>query len=524
MDALNQNKIPDNLAQLLVDYTPVAYIILDNQYRIHYMNQYFLKLRGLDFKSTIGEICYNISNNGTPCEQCAVKQAFEEKKKTFIARKDILPDGSIRFVDDYAIPLLKDENEKPKYVLEIMVNRTQEMLNREKSYKDYEEIFSILSTLIVIKDYYTAKHSLNVRNVSVQLAEALGLSEKEIFDISVAASLHDIGKIRIPYNIINKPGRLTDEEFAVVKKHPVSSFDMLQVLSSFENIKSIVRYHHERIDGKGYPDGLTNEEIPLGARIVAVADTYDAITSTRSYRGAASHEAALEEIKRVVGTQLDPKVVEALLSLDFSKKTRSHFVTNQEPAALERKITQSTVLSQEREIKENDLSHIVDQGSLLKEIVQNTPCGYLLLNEDQKVVFTSTYFLDYMDLSEEEAASHMRDQSLKSAIFSMVENVLSSQTFQYARHEKAAHGSLKVYDLFGIPITGENGRVLYVLEMMLDRTDELLFERKREQEFRKLIDMMSELLNEQETLTSEYGLSEQIVELQNRLNELLEGK
>ena len=149
---LLQPDLRSELIRLLIDNTPVAYIILDDQYRIHYINDSFLKLRKLDPETTLGKVCYDISNNGKHCRQCAVEQALKTGQKAFIARKDTLPDGSVRFIDDYAIPIGRNGHGDERYVLEIMVNRSEEMLARERRDADYDETLSILAQLLEAKD------------------------------------------------------------------------------------------------------------------------------------------------------------------------------------------------------------------------------------------------------------------------------------------------------------------------------------------------------------------------------------
>src|SRR6185437_4339331 len=122
--------------------------------------------------------------------------------------------------------------------------------------------------------------------------------------------LHDVGKVRTPIEVLHKPGRLTDEEYAIIKDHPVDGARLVEALDD-DRLTAIVRHHHERLDGRGYPDGLRGEEIPLGARIIAVADTFDAITSARAYRPASPHRKALDILIKQAGTQLDANAVRA---------------------------------------------------------------------------------------------------------------------------------------------------------------------------------------------------------------------
>jgi putative nucleotidyltransferase with HDIG domain len=156
----------------------------------------------------------------------------------------------------------------------------------------------------------THGHSRRVARHAVAIAKRMGLPDEEVARVRTAAAVHDVGKVETPPEILNKPGPLTNGEFAVIKLHPVVGAGMVAKLGDPE-LTRIVRHHHERLDGTGYPDGLTADRIPLGARIVAVADTFDAVTSTRSYRSARTHREALALLTDVSGTQLDPDAVGA---------------------------------------------------------------------------------------------------------------------------------------------------------------------------------------------------------------------
>jgi putative nucleotidyltransferase with HDIG domain len=142
-------------------------------------------------------------------------------------------------------------------------------------------------------DSYTHGHCERVASYSVALGTALGLDKDELTTIRLGAYLHDVGKVRVPHEILNKPGRLTHEEFDVMKLHPVYGIELLAGVEFPWDIKPIIRWHHEKHDGSGYPDGLCGDEIPLTAQIIGIVDVYDALTTTRSYRGAMSNEQAI---------------------------------------------------------------------------------------------------------------------------------------------------------------------------------------------------------------------------------------
>jgi len=168
------------------------------------------------------------------------------------------------------------------------------------------------------KDKYTSGHSQRVAEISVAIAREMGLARQVIQDIRLAGLIHDIGKIGIRAAVLNKPDRLTDSEFEHIKAHPEMGEHILTPIVEDRQILSIVRHHHERYDGNGYPDGLCGEQIPLGARILAVADAYDAITSERPYRDAMSVQIAMSIIKRSKGSQLDPRITDVFLGINAS--------------------------------------------------------------------------------------------------------------------------------------------------------------------------------------------------------------
>jgi putative nucleotidyltransferase with HDIG domain len=172
----------------------------------------------------------------------------------------------------------------------------------------------LLGEVIVADDEYTGEHSYGVIALSLEIADEMGLSEDDRRLVEFGALLHDVGKIAVPKSIVNKPGPLDDEEWKVMRQHTVAGQRMLdKVGGSMTDVGQIVRASHERWDGNGYPDGISGEEVPLPARIVSVADTFHAITTTRPYRRAQSPEAAVKEMSACAGTQFDPEVVDALV-------------------------------------------------------------------------------------------------------------------------------------------------------------------------------------------------------------------
>lgn len=165
------------------------------------------------------------------------------------------------------------------------------------------------------RDRYTAGHSLRVSHFALQLAEAIGLDQKMKRRLRLAARLHDIGKVGVPEAVLNKNGRLTDQEMKIVQSHPTTGERILQPIIRQKDVLAGIRGHHERWDGFGYPDGLCQEEIPLLARLITIPDFFDAVTSDRAYRSALSLEEALHLIRDGAGTHFDPQLVQAFLQI-----------------------------------------------------------------------------------------------------------------------------------------------------------------------------------------------------------------
>ena len=180
-----------------------------------------------------------------------------------------------------------------------------------------------MADAIDARDPYTAEHSQRVTEMAVRIAEAYGLRAQEIDRVELAARVHDLGKIGISDVILNKPGKLEEHEWDLMKAHPVIGEQLLGPYRQFRHESTIVRYHHERWDGRGYPDGLKGNDIPIGSRIIGVADAFDAMTSDRPYRKALPDEVALDEIRKGALSQFDPQVVASFLHVfeDMAKVT-----------------------------------------------------------------------------------------------------------------------------------------------------------------------------------------------------------
>jgi len=207
-----------------------------------------------------------------------------------------------------------------------LAERVQQL---EDSYRDACEMAArtILQALDV-RDNYTYLHSARVAFLSLLLGKEISLTSEELYNLELASVFHDIGKIGVPDRILLKTSQLTDEEFNIMRSHPEKSAEILSKFSQFQEIAIITKHHHERFDGRGYPYNLQGEDIPLFSRIILISDTFDAMTSSRTYRGGLPNETAMEELLKYAGSQFDPylvnKFVEAFYKDQKEQNTLFH--------------------------------------------------------------------------------------------------------------------------------------------------------------------------------------------------------
>ena len=198
-----------------------------------------------------------------------------------------------------------------RYAADLRETFKEERARAQQLRRSYVATVRALANAVEARDAYTGKHAERVTAYGMELARAVGLSLEESPQIEFGFLLHDIGKVAVPDAILFKTSRLTDQEFTLIAQHPVVGAEILRDVDFLGEGKLVVRHHHERWDGSGYPDGLAGEEIPLAARVFSVADTLDALTTDRPYRPASDWSRARAEIRRVTGTQFDPAVVAA---------------------------------------------------------------------------------------------------------------------------------------------------------------------------------------------------------------------
>jgi putative nucleotidyltransferase with HDIG domain len=233
-----------------------------------------------------------------------------------------------KFVDNkYAVLITSNYQEQlaneDYEILSILREQIYYLMNNLSDLKKddngvYLKTVTSLTNAIDAKDVYTAGHSQRVSQLAINIAQELNLKKYEIQQVEYGAILHDIGKIGISENILNKNGPLNDTEYRKIKKHPSIGVDILEDIDFLDEVFNVINYHHERIDGTGYPYGLSSSDIPLEARIVCIADAWDAMTSTRSYRRPLGLKHAVSELKENQGTQFDAQIIKKLESNKFS--------------------------------------------------------------------------------------------------------------------------------------------------------------------------------------------------------------
>jgi len=202
--------------------------------------------------------------------------------------------------------------------------RRQLVLHSQELKRSHDSLLQMLCAALDLRDQATKGHSLRVARLAAAVGEQMDLAEEELTQLEQAAMLHDLSKLDLPNVILHKPGPLSESEWEQMQKHPELGYQIVRDVPFLQQAGEIMLCHHERFDGGGYPRGLMGEEIPLGARIFAVVDAYDAMTSDRPYRRAGSHASAVREIKRNSGTQFDPRAVDAFLEANRKGLIRNH--------------------------------------------------------------------------------------------------------------------------------------------------------------------------------------------------------
>lgn len=316
-----------------IDSLPYGVMLVDADFNIIRANSYIANLSGMPLKEIRFKKCYEaVHGNGGSIDRCPLLHSLRTgrpemyefydtgKDKYFLANVSPIYDegGAVASYSHSLIDItdIKIKEKKLTESKDAFLNILKDINIAHKDLKMlYQDLIMAFSIAIDAKSPWTKGHSERVANYAVSIAKEMGLKKQDIDALMTAGLLHDIGKIGTYDVILEKPTELSEEEFALVKKHPVKGEEILKPIKEFVTVLPIVKFHHEKFDGTGYPYGLKGEEIPICARILSVADSFDSMTSDRPYRSGPGREHAVSELKLCSGTQFDPKVVEAFVKV-----------------------------------------------------------------------------------------------------------------------------------------------------------------------------------------------------------------
>ena len=298
-------------------------LVSEESFDIAFVDQFLGHTRGLDLIQRMADIdpgLYYVIITANRSADLAV-EALKKGASDFIVKPFSIAD-LLRSID--YVTKKRELDFQKKELLAMLKSEVNEKTEELKNV--YFSVLSSLAQAMEKKDMGTYGHCRRVSYCSRLIAATLDLNEKDREDLKAAATLHDIGKIGISDFVLGKKGPLNDEEKSIIMNHPSKGVEILKPIKHFESILPAILHHHENYDGSGYPAGLSGENIPLFARIIAVADTYDAILSVRPYRSSATHKEAIKELLRCAGKQFDPRLVKAFVEADekFSQLFGSH--------------------------------------------------------------------------------------------------------------------------------------------------------------------------------------------------------
>jgi putative nucleotidyltransferase with HDIG domain len=349
--SVNNNELAGP-ASLTIDTLPYAVCVIDSEFNILSANRNFSELvRDIGVRAK--RKCYEVFHaDKKPPEDCPIVKTLKTgnteqsiihssclDKHLLEITNPIIENGKISSFIHSSIDIsaLKESETHHRELIDVYADSLIDMKNREikavevrdaffnmledvnESYHELEDFFlklvSVMISALDAKSPWTKGHSERVSIYSEQIAIEMNIGDDEIKDIKLAGLLHDIGKIGTYDYLLEKQGKLTREEFSLVMKHPEQGTLILKDINQLEHIIPLIKYHHEKLDGSGYPDGLTDKDIPIGARILHVADSFDSMTSDRPYRKAPGVKYAMSELEKFKGTQFDSSVVESFLNV-----------------------------------------------------------------------------------------------------------------------------------------------------------------------------------------------------------------
>ena len=300
----------------IIDHLQESLLVIDRNYIIVDANEIFITR--YKFSQPIGKKCYEVTHGyEKPCFEYGVKCPFAEVMQNKVPYKVLHEhkhNEETIWEDIVAFPLISKKGEVD-YIVETLRDVSDLYCIQENLKQALSGIIHVLSTTVEKRDPYTAGHQRRVAQLAIAISQQLGFPKKEEEILSLAAQIHDIGKIAIPAELLSKPTKLTLEEFALIKTHSKIGHEILNTFDFGAPVAEIILQHHENIDGSGYPQGMSGENILIEAKIIRVADTIEAMATHRPYRASLGIDTALEEINAKKNSLYDPEVVEACVAL-----------------------------------------------------------------------------------------------------------------------------------------------------------------------------------------------------------------
>jgi HD-GYP domain-containing protein (c-di-GMP phosphodiesterase class II) len=301
-----------DMSKLILSSVPTAIVVLRSDGEILYVNDSVGTVLGsvktvgqniLEFDTVMNSPLFDAINRAIKGESVELRN---QNYTSYTSRQ-------LKTLNILCRPLNDQELSAKNNVMLFMSDITYENYLLNKTEEQFISMFTSFAKIIDAKDTYTGHHSQNVTKYVQLILENYDSDEVFATNMKIAATLHDIGKIGIPDYILNKPGKLTTEEYEKMKEHPVISWELLKDIEDYKEVRQIIKYHHERWDGKGYPDGLVGNESPIGSQIIAIADAYDAIVSDRVYRKGRSPEVAIGILLEEKGRQFNGELVDVFV-------------------------------------------------------------------------------------------------------------------------------------------------------------------------------------------------------------------
>lgn len=537
MAAITQEmpRLRPDIIKTIIELTPAGYCVVDRDMRVRYANESFCRLAGVSPGEAAGNLCYDVVHRGEPCPSCPVQKvmATGRPQRTRIS-KDIRADGETHYLDKTVLPIL-DGDGRLECTLSVFRDRTRQVRLQKQSQAVYFDLVRSLVGILEKKDPYTSEHSANVGAIAGRLARYMGLPDDQVYRVHLGGLLHDIGKVTVADGVIHKNSKLSDGEYEAIKRHPRESFRLLAGLQGegVDEVRGICLHHHERWDGQGYPDGLAGGEIPLAAQIVALADSYDAMTTDRPYRRALSHETALEAIKQGLGTQFGPGP-----GIRFLEMATLHFKSRESMAARdvlaldsymrylagdgagvpEKYVGPKEALAREWDDGSPSCMRFTLGDDLARRVFAATSAYYAVLDKHQTVRYVSEAMLaelgrqagDYVgrqcyDVAEKAGGCLMEGDGLMCPGL----RALHDGTVEHCVADEVWAGQPRSFDLCAMPMDVDGER--HILEIMFDRTEEALARRDFMRNGRAVIDTLQGLIarvNPAETAGSEAIINE----------------